>query len=75
MVGAVDVAGSFQVVLQLHRSAPNIHGWVEDAGADGQPVEFYGWIQLSALLDDLCTQHEDERIALACRPGSPESSA
>jgi len=62
-----------QVVLHLDQTAPSIHGWVEDV--TGRTVEFYGWIQLSALLKAVCTQHEDERIAEVGTQAWPASSA
>lgn len=69
----MDVPGSIQVVLHLDQTAPSIHGWVEDV--TGRPVEFYGWIKLSTLLNALCTQHEDERIAQVGTPASLAPSA
>jgi hypothetical protein len=53
----MNLPGAVQVVLHLDPEAPIIHGWAEDVC--GPSVEFYGWIELSALLDARRTRPGD----------------
>lgn len=47
----MDIADSVPVTLHLDRDAPVIHGWASQPR--GTAVEFFGWLELSALLDAL----------------------
>jgi hypothetical protein len=56
----MDDPGTVQVLLHLDPVSQIIHGWTADLS--GRTVEFHGWLELSALLDRLRTDHRFEPV-------------
>lgn len=46
----MDSSAAVRVLLYLDRDTPGVSGWLEDGSGRARP--FYGWLELSALLED-----------------------